>query len=103
MPTTYGEGLLRVLMEGAAAGCSFITTPQPGWVGIVGAQPDSGWFLQMPTVDCLAQSMEAAIMDPDEVRRRGQRARQAALSAPISEHDVQERFLAIYGSLTEEA
>lgn len=98
LPSTYNEGVPRILMEGAASQASFISTLQPGWVDIVGVEPESGWLIPDNSLDALSRALEASLNAPEDTRQKGIRARRILLAAGVSESDVQEGFLAVYKS-----
>lgn len=99
LPSRYGEGVPRILMEAAASGCAFLASPMPGWTDIVGQNPDSGWLVAAHSVTELADGIAEALADPEALRIRGARARSAILAANVSERDVQDGFLAVFVDL----
>ena len=99
LPSVYGEGVPRILMEAAACGCSYVSTMQPGWLDIVGKAEATGWFIDDFSPAAVAEALAAAIADPAETRRRGKRARSVIERSNVSEEDMQERFLSAYRTL----
>ena len=96
LPTTYGEGIPRVLMEAAASSSAYVAMPQSGWVEIVGPTPDSGWLMSRFDLTELERCLEEAIVNPSRTRDMGRRARETLTAAGVSEADVQSGFLDVF-------
>lgn len=64
LPSYYGEGLPKVLIEAAACGCATITTDMPGCRDAI--EPDiTGLLIPARNVEALVQAIEQLIEDPD--------------------------------------
>ena len=75
LPSYYGEGLARSLLEAAACGVPIITTDIPGCRDIV--QPDiSGFLVPARDAKALADSIMVAIEHPDLLVEMGARGRE---------------------------
>lgn len=94
LPSYYGEGLPKTLIEAAACGRALVTTDMPGCREVVTDEVDG---LLVPARD--AQSLARAIArlqdDPNFAQRLGQAARRKAL-AQFDERIVIARTLAVY-------
>jgi len=95
LPTLYNEGIPRILMEAAASGCTYITSPISGWRGLMDAS-ETGWLLTEVDVEALSQAMGEAAADPDRVIRLGAACRRRIEAAGVSDADVQRTFVAVY-------
>jgi len=101
LPSFYGEGLPKVLIEAAACGRAVITTDHPGCRDAV--ERDLTAFL-VPVRDsvALADAIQALIENPDKRKAMGLAGRKLA----IEEFDVNkvvEQHLKIYTGLMEKA
>ncbi|MEL7542486.1 MAG: glycosyltransferase [Pseudomonadota bacterium] len=97
LPTTYGEGIPRTLLEGAAAGCSFIAYEQAGWSETMGAHKvDAGWTVAPGDFSGLLDAFRAAAMAPERTRRAGAHAREMISRSNVSCEFVQEQYLLAY-------
>jgi glycosyltransferase involved in cell wall biosynthesis len=101
LPSFYGEGLPKVLIEAAACGRAVITTDHPGCRDAV--EKDLTAFL-VPVRDsvALADAIQALIENPDKRKAMGLAGRKLA----IEEFDVNkvvEQHLKIYTGLMEKA
>lgn len=64
LPSYYGEGLPKVLIEAAASGCATITTDMPGCRDAI--EPDiTGLLVPARNVEALTQAIERLIKDSD--------------------------------------
>ncbi|EKJ98728.1 glycosyl transferase, group 1 family protein [Rhodopirellula baltica SH28] len=97
LPTYYGEGLPRSLIEAAASGLALITTDIPGCREVVSHEEDG---LRVPVRD--PQSLASAIRRLDNDReltvRLGNAAREKATQL-FDERIVVEKTLAVYKEL----
>ncbi|MEO0619397.1 MAG: glycosyltransferase [Pseudomonadota bacterium] len=97
LPTTYGEGIPRTLLEGAAAGCAFIAYEQAGWSETMGAhKDDAGWTVPPGNFDALLDAFRAAAKNPRATRAAGACARQMISRSNVSCEFVQEQYLLAY-------
>jgi glycosyltransferase involved in cell wall biosynthesis len=63
LPSTYGEGVPKSLIEAAAAGRAIVTTDTPGCRDIV--RPDeNGWLVAARDVDALTMALREALQNP---------------------------------------
>lgn len=101
LPTYYGEGLPKALLEGAASGCGLVATNIAGCREIV-RDNDTGWLVPPRDVDALAAALEQAIGEPSMRTRFGLAARQAVLEDFSIERVVGET-LAVYRALLKQS
>mgnify|MGYP006278774825 CR=1 FL=1 len=93
-PTLYGEGLPRILMEAAACGRPAITTDIPACLEAV-AEGETAWILRDKNPRALARLLQEAIDEPEERRRRGQKAIAWARDR-FSEEEMNRQTFAVY-------
>ena len=74
LPSYYGEGVPRSVLEAMACGRAIITTDAPGCRETVVDQTN-GFLVPVRDVMALATAMEKFIMDPDLIVRMGARSR----------------------------
>jgi len=97
LPSYYGEGLPKVLIEAAACGRAVITTDMPGCRDAV--EPDvSGLLVPARNAKALAQAMERLIED-DVLRQRMGRAGRDLTEREFGIDKVVAAHLAIYQEL----
>lgn len=101
LPSWYGEGVPKVLLEAAAAGRPVITTD---WPGCIDAIEPGATGLAVPPRDAgaLADAMARLLADRELRERMGQAGR-ARAEALFSVDAVSQRHLAIYAELVEGA
>jgi len=97
LPTSYGEGVPKALIEAAASARAIVATDVPGCREIV-RPGENGWLVPPRDVSALATALRQAIAQPGlcaEYGRRGRRIaeREFSLEAVIKE------TLAVYGEL----
>jgi glycosyltransferase involved in cell wall biosynthesis len=98
LPTYYGEGIPRSLLEAAAAGCAIVTTDNPGCKELV--EPGvTGWMVPMRQVTALAEALHEAIERPD-LRAQFAAAARALIATDFSMARVTAETLDIYRRLT---
>jgi glycosyltransferase involved in cell wall biosynthesis len=78
LPTTYGEGVPRSLIEAAAAGLAIIATDVPGCREIVEHQVN-GLLVPAHEVERLVEAIRFLHQNPDERIRMGQAGREKVL------------------------
>ncbi len=78
LPSTYGEGVPRVLIEAAACGRACVTTDKPGCREIV-RQGENGVLVPPEDIDALAAAVEGLIRDPALRQEMGAKGRQVVL------------------------
>ena len=94
LPTTYGEGVPKVLIEAASCGRAIVATDVPGCREIV-RHNENG--LLVPTHDskALADAIRALIENPELRARMGDRGRQI-VEAEFSEEIVVRQTMEVY-------
>lgn len=97
LPTTYGEGVPRSLIEAAASGLALVATDTPGCREIV-VNEQTGLLFPSRDVTALANSIERFIKDPKLANRLGQAARAKAVSE-FDEKIVVGRTIEVYEEL----
>ena len=97
LPSYYGEGLPKVLIEAAASGRAVVTTDHPGCRDAI--EPDqSGLLVPVRDPHALANSIQRLLEAPDLRRRMGKAGRALAEREFAIEHVV-ETHLAVYREL----
>jgi glycosyltransferase involved in cell wall biosynthesis len=94
--TSKREGLNRSVLEAMASGIPVIGTDTRGIADAVGV--DAGWIVSTNEPRGLAEAIDAAAADPDEIARRGAAARERA----CAEFDM-DSIVAAYDGLYREA
>lgn len=97
LPTYYGEGLPKALLEGAASGCGLVASDIAGCREIV-RDGETGWLVPTRDTAALATALEEAISDRGKRARLGANARDA-VAREFSIDRVVAETLAIYRSL----
>ena len=98
LPTYYGEGLPKALLEGAASARAIVATDAPGCREIV--RPGvNGWLIPPRDVGALADALREAIASPDLCARYGAAGREI-VEREFSLDAVVAQTLAIYHELT---
>jgi glycosyltransferase involved in cell wall biosynthesis len=97
LPTYYGEGLPKSLLEAGASGCAIVATDIPGCREIV-HHGKTGWLVPARDVEALANALRQAIEDPG-LRRQYGSSMQALIAADFSLDRVIAQTLAIYREL----
>ncbi len=97
LPTYYGEGLPKSLLEAAASGCAIVATDIPGCREIV-QQGITGWLVPPRDVPALADALRQAIEQPGLRQIYGSSAR-ALIATDFSMHRVAAETIAIYDEL----
>lgn len=98
MPSYYGEGLPKVLVEASASGIPSVTTDWPGCRDVV-EDGVTGFLVPVRNVERLASAIERLIGDAALREQMGARAR-AKAEADFSLDSVVAKTLAIYKDLT---
>ena len=75
LPTTYGEGVPKVLIEAAACGRPIVTTDLPGCRDIV-QDKENGLLIPPNNPEALADALEKLIVSPDLRQAMGRRGRE---------------------------
>ncbi|MDA9508820.1 hypothetical protein XI09_30110 [Bradyrhizobium sp. CCBAU 11386] len=97
LPTTYGEGIPKTLIEAAAGECPIITYDVPGCREIV-TDGVNGLLVPAGDVGRLAQAIAQLLADPEQRRRMGAHGRKL-VEAEFSQEIVIAQTLAIYSEL----
>ncbi len=97
LPSYYGEGLPKVLLEAAACGRAVVTTDHPGCRDAV-VLGETGLLVPPRDPAALAGAIGALLADPERRRSMGQSAR-AHAEQNFAVSDVVDRHLAIYRTL----
>jgi glycosyltransferase involved in cell wall biosynthesis len=98
LPSYYGEGVPRSLIEGAASGLALITTDLPGCREVVAQHGIDGLHVPPRDASSLAALLSRLDDDRDLLRRLGDCARQKAL-ADFDERMVIGKTLEVYDEL----
>jgi glycosyltransferase involved in cell wall biosynthesis len=94
LPSKYGEGVPKALLEAAAAGRPIVTTRIPGCRDVV-IDGESGTLVEPDDAAGLAAALEALLADPERRGRYGRRARERA-EAEFGEAGVARETVDIY-------
>lgn len=98
LPTAYGEGVPRILIEAAACGCALIAADRPGCREII-RDGVNGLLVPPRDADALAQALETLLTDPERCQRMGQAGRTRVIEQ-FTEAHVVAQTLAVYEELT---
>ncbi|HEX6373497.1 MAG TPA: glycosyltransferase family 4 protein [Longimicrobium sp.] len=96
LPSTFGEGFPRVLIEAGATGVPVVTFDLPGCREAV-VSGETGVLVPPGDSGALAAALERLIGDP-ELRRRMGRAARRRVEEHFDRRDVVRRTLALYGA-----
>ncbi len=97
LPSTYGEGVPKVLIEAAASGRAIVTTDSPGCREITHHE-HNGLLVPVGDLDALCAALQALINDPVRRQQMGAAGRELALTE-FSLDYVNQATLAIYQTL----
>lgn len=97
LPSTYGEGVPKILIEAAASGRPIVTTDIPGCREIV-RDGMNGLLVPAGNPDALADGMRQLIADPAARRRMGAAGR-LIVEQEFSQRQVVAETLAVYRSV----
>ena len=104
LPSTYGEGVPKALLEAASCGRAIVATDMPGCREIVrpGAPGvETGLLVPPGDVAALAEALAVLAGDPDRRRAMGQAGRRL-IEREFGEERVAEQTLALYESVLRE-
>ncbi len=101
LPTYYGEGLPKSLLEAAASGCGIVASDIPGCRELVESGV-TGWLVPTRDVEALANVLQQAIEQPALRQQYGTAAR-ALIETDFSMDHVARATIAIYDRLTASA
>ena len=94
LPTYYGEGVPRILLEAAASGLPLIATDVPGCREVV-RHEENGLLIGPRDPVALAAAIERLMLDPGERARMGKRSRAIACEE-FSEELVVSETIKVY-------
>jgi glycosyltransferase involved in cell wall biosynthesis len=100
-PSTYGEGVPKVLLEAAASGRAIVAYDMPGTREIV-RHKENGLLVPPRSVAALADAVRALLQDHDARRAMGMRGR-AIVMEEFREHMVVAQTIAIYDEIVADA
>jgi glycosyltransferase involved in cell wall biosynthesis len=98
LPSYYGEGIPKSLLEAAACGLPVVTTDAPGCREVV-VEGDNGFLVPVRDAKALAAALETLIRDPSLRQRMGQQSRTKAV-AEFSQPQVIGETLQLYREMT---
>ncbi len=101
LPSTYGEGVPKVLIEAAACGRACVTTDTPGCREIV-RHGVNGLLVPPNDSDALASAVSQLIADPAQRQSFGAKGREIVLQG-FTLKRVAEETIALYRSVMERA
>lgn len=96
LPTYYGEGVPKILLEAMSVGRPIITTDMPGCRELV-ESGRTGALVERKNADSLARAIEDLLSNPDRLAVAGQEARKLVI-AEYSVGQVIDQTLRIYSS-----
>lgn len=99
LPSAYGEGVPRSLIEAAACGLALVTTDSPGCREVVTHEVD-GLLIPLRDASALAHAIARLDDEPELAARFGRAAKQKAITE-FDERLVIESTLAVYDELLE--
>jgi len=94
LPTTYGEGVPKILLEAASSGRPIVATDVPGCREIV-RNNENGFLIPPHDSRSLANALKILVNDPKLRRRMGARGREI-VEAEFSEEHVVKETLDVY-------
>ncbi len=95
LPTTYQEGVPRILIEAGAVGRPAIVSDNPGCKAFV-THEVSGLVMDAVTARCLADCAIRLATEPELLRHLGEGASKRVVAGGFRVADVGERTLALY-------
>jgi len=97
LPTFYGEGIPKVLIEAAACGCPIVATDIPGCREVV-RDGVNGFLVPVKNVEKLVETLRILIQDEGLRKSMGAKGREIAVNE-FSVERVVEQTLGIYNDL----
>lgn len=97
LPSVYGEGVPRILIEAAACARPIVTTDTPGCREIVHHE-DNGLLVPPHDVEAFVRALERLLSDPPLRQRLGLRGRERVLAEFTLQH-VNDQMLSLYAQL----
>jgi glycosyltransferase involved in cell wall biosynthesis len=98
LPSAYGEGVPRILIEAAASGRAIVATDAPGCRDVV-CHGHNGFLVPVHDPQALANSIGQLVANPSQRTRMGARSRDLAVYG-FSEEVIISETLALYEELT---
>jgi len=98
LPTFYGEGVPKILLEGGAAGRAIVATNIAGCREAV-AHGESGLLVEPRDVPALADALQSLLADPEQRKRMGEAGRRRA-EACFSDKAVVAQTMELYSRIT---
>lgn len=97
LPTFYGEGLPKALLEAAASGCAIVASNIPACTELVKDEV-TGLVVPPQNAEALADTLERLIKDIDLRKRLGEAARRS-IAADFSSSKILSEILDVYEEL----
>ncbi len=97
LPTYYGEGVPKSLIEAAASGRAIVTTDTPGCRDIV-KHGVNGWLVAPRDVEALTVALRDVITSPETTRRYGEQGRNLVRNG-FSLEEIVRQTLAVYDEI----
>ncbi len=97
LPSSYGEGLPKILLEAAACGRPIIATDVPGCREVV-VNGESGLLVPARDADALAAAIKTLLEDPSMRTAMGERGRHLA-EQEFSVERIAQQTLTLYHDL----
>lgn len=97
LPSTYGEGVPKILIEAAAASCAIVTYDVPGCREIV-RHGENGLLVAAGDIQALADAISQLLSDTEQRRKMGVNGR-AIVEAEFAQEHVVAQTLAAYQEL----
>jgi glycosyltransferase involved in cell wall biosynthesis len=97
LPSTYGEGVPKALLEAAACARAIVATDMPGCREVV-RDGETGLLVPPHDIGALADALASLAADPERRRRMGSAGR-ALIESEFGEDEVACRTLALYQEL----
>ena len=91
LPSTYGEGVPKVLIEAAACERAIVTTDTPGCREIT-HHNDNGLLVPPDDLDTLTEAIQSLVDNPQTRRQMGKRGRERVAAEFSLAHVVRETF-----------
>ncbi|KAF1077388.1 glycosyltransferase family 4 protein [Halodesulfovibrio sp. MK-HDV] len=98
LPTSYREGVPRVLLEAGGIGLPLLTTDMPGCSDLV-TNGENGWLVAPQRVDELTESLESFLTTSSEELKRMGQVNVALVRDKYSMEVVLAKSIAVYSSL----
>ncbi|MCP4309833.1 MAG: glycosyltransferase family 4 protein, partial [Bacteroidetes bacterium] len=97
LPSTYGEGVPKVLLETAACGRPIVTTDTPGCRDVV-KDGYNGLLVPVHDVDTVAEAVKKLLISPEQRKQMGLRGREI-VEDEFSVEQVNRETLVLYEEL----